>query len=156
MQIQSEFLAKTIEDATEKRGGGHGDRLQVDMAATRTKNYVLDTNVLLHDPQSLFHFADNDLWIPVEVLAELDKFKQEQSERGANARAVHRHLTQIFGHSSEKVTSGAPISGGTIRIALNDFIGRKKSHPEMDRFLKIFPDMEKIDHRILALSLIHI
>lgn len=153
MQIQSEFLAKTIEDVTDKRGGGSGDRLQVDMAATRTKNYVLDTNVLLHDPQSLFHFADNDLWIPVEVLAELDKFKQEQSERGANARAVHRHLTQIFGHSSEKVTSGAPISGGTIRIALNDFIGRKKSHPEMDRFLKIFPDMEKIDHRILACCL---
>jgi PhoH-like ATPase len=151
MQIQSEFLAKTVDETTDKRGGA--ERLQVDMAGTRTKNYVLDTNVLLHDPQSLFHFADNDLWIPVEVLAELDKFKQEQSERGANARAVHRHLTQIFGHNSELVTSGAPISGGTIRIALNDFLGRKKSHAEMDRFLKIFPDMEKIDHRILACCL---
>jgi PhoH-like ATPase len=57
------------------------------------KNYVLDTNVLLHDPASLERFKENHLCIPVDVLAELDKFKSEQTERGANARRVHRRLT---------------------------------------------------------------
>ncbi|MGB0775761.1 MAG: PIN domain-containing protein, partial [Akkermansiaceae bacterium] len=54
------------------------------------KNFVLDTNVLLHDPACLNRFKDNHLCIPVDVLAELDKFKGEQSERGANARQIHR------------------------------------------------------------------
>src|ERR1700722_18296670 len=54
------------------------------------KNYILDTNVLLHDPGCVQRFADNHVWIPVDVLTELDRFKNEQSERGANARAVHR------------------------------------------------------------------
>ena len=60
------------------------------------KNYVLDTNVLLHDPASLERFKENHLCIPVDVLAELDKFKSEQTERGANARRVHRRLTEMF------------------------------------------------------------
>ena len=50
------------------------------------KHFVLDTNVLLHDPQSMFQFQDNTVWIPVEVLEELDKFKPENTTRGANAR----------------------------------------------------------------------
>lgn len=60
------------------------------------KNYVLDTNVLLHDPGCLERFKENHICILVDVLAELDKFKSEQSERGANARRVHRRLTEIF------------------------------------------------------------
>jgi len=154
MQVQSEFLGPVLEEESTTRIEGVGERFQVDLNGVRVKNYVLDTNVLLHDPQSLFHFADNDLWIPVEVLAELDKFKNEQTERGANARAVHRTLTKIFAHNAEYVTSGAPTaSGGTIRLAVNEFLAKGKSNPAMQRFLKIFPDMEKIDHRILACCL---
>jgi len=61
---------------------------------------VLDTNVLLHDPQSIFKFEDNNLAIPVEVLEELDAIKSEQStERGRNARRVHRLLgKRVFLH----------------------------------------------------------
>lgn len=70
------------------------------------KNFVLDTNVLLHDPHCLNRFENNHLFIPVEVLSELDKFKNEQTERGANARTVHRFLTQIFDHETKKVTRG--------------------------------------------------
>src|SRR6202012_5445552 len=106
----SEFLARNNDD-TKQKTAPPAHRLEIDMAGLKGKNYVLDTNVLLHDPQSLFHFADNDLWIPVEVLAELDKFKNEQTERGANARAVHRSLTQIFHHNATLVTEGAPVSG---------------------------------------------
>jgi PhoH-like ATPase len=56
------------------------------------KTFVLDTNVLLHDPQSIFKFEDNNLAIPVEVLEELDAIKGEQStERGRSARARASH-----------------------------------------------------------------
>ncbi|MBV8968455.1 MAG: hypothetical protein JO331_05265, partial [Verrucomicrobia bacterium] len=48
-------------------------------APPRVKNYVLDTNVLLHDPHSVYRFADNHVWIPIDVLSELDKFKNEQT-----------------------------------------------------------------------------
>ncbi|HEY0945630.1 MAG TPA: PIN domain-containing protein, partial [Opitutaceae bacterium] len=47
--------------------------------STKVKTFVLDTNVLLHDPQSIFKFEDNNLAIPVEVLEELDAIKSEQS-----------------------------------------------------------------------------
>ena len=55
-------------------------------AAGAVKNFVLDTNVLLHDPNCLNRFENNHVFIPVDVLTELDNFKNEQSERGANAR----------------------------------------------------------------------
>jgi PhoH-like ATPase len=84
------------------------------------KNYVLDTNVLLHDPASLERFKENHLCIPVDVLAELDKFKSEQTERGANARRVHRRLTEMFS-SSETVTHGVTTPfGGTVRMVIYD------------------------------------
>ena len=61
--------------------------------SAKAKTFVLDTNVLLHDPQSIFKFEDNNLAIPVEVLEELDAIKTEQStERGRTARRVHRIL----------------------------------------------------------------
>ena len=75
------------------------------------KNYVLDTNVLLHDPAALDRFQENHLCILVDVLAELDKFKSEQTERGANARRVHRRLTELFS-CAEKVTHGVTTEGG--------------------------------------------
>lgn len=60
------------------------------------KHYVLDTNVLIHDPQSMFQFEENVVWVPVEVLEELDRFKSESTTRGANAREVHRRLSERF------------------------------------------------------------
>ena len=56
------------------------------------KNYILDTNVLLHDPNSLESFDDNNVLIPIEVLEEIDRFKRESTERGQNARMVSRTL----------------------------------------------------------------
>ena len=64
--------------------------------SAKVKTFVLDTNVLLHDPQCVFKFEDNNLAIPVEVLEELDAIKAEQStERGRNARRVHA-LTRLL------------------------------------------------------------
>jgi PhoH-like ATPase len=118
------------------------------------KNYVLDTNVLLHDPASLERFKENHLCVPVDVLAELDKFKSEQTERGANARRVHRRLTEMFS-SSEKVTRGvATEGGGTVRLVIYDPLSVPKDSEELQRFHRILPDRERVDHRILAACLL--
>jgi PhoH-like ATPase len=118
------------------------------------KNYVLDTNVLLHDPASLERFKENHLCVPVDVLAELDKFKSEQTERGANARRVHRRLTEMFS-SSEKVTRGvATEGGGTVRLVIYDPASCPKDSEQLNRFHRIFPDRERMDHRILAACLL--
>ncbi|HEY0789911.1 MAG TPA: PhoH family protein [Chthoniobacterales bacterium] len=118
------------------------------------KNYVLDTNVLLHDPHSVYRFADNHVWIPIDVLSELDKFKNEQTERGANARAVHRFLTRCFNQDSRLVTRGAKTpGGGTIRIAVNEYLSSLRTNKGFRRFQQTFRDLEKPDHRILGLCL---
>ncbi|MCH7994923.1 MAG: PhoH family protein, partial [Planctomycetes bacterium] len=59
------------------------------------KNYVLDANILLHDPASIYNFADNTVVVPVGVLSELDRFKKEMTGRGYNARAVARLLDSL-------------------------------------------------------------
>jgi len=59
------------------------------------KNYVLDTNVLLHDPNSLFAFEDNNVIIPLPVLEELDGFKRKPGQLGANCREVVRNLDRL-------------------------------------------------------------
>ena len=119
------------------------------------KHYVLDTNVLLHDPGSLFRFEENHLVIPGDVLCELDKFKNEQSDRGANARAVHRHLAELFSGAASRDPSGVPLpGGGTLRLAVYD-PGDRRLRPEALRHLeRVFPDTGKPDHRILACSLL--
>jgi PhoH-like ATPase len=118
------------------------------------KNYVIDTNVLLHDPHSVYRFADNHVWIPIDVLSELDKFKNEQSERGANARTVHRFLSRCFNQNSRLVVRGARTpGGGTIRIAISELLTSAKLSREQRKFQQVFRDLENPDHRILALCL---
>ena len=118
------------------------------------KNYVLDTNVLLHDPASLEHFKENHLCIPVDVLAELDKFKSEQSERGANSRRVHRRLSEMFS-SNDQVTRGVTTEGGgTVRLVIYDPSCSPRDSQLLQRFHRIFPDRERVDHRIMAACLL--
>jgi PhoH-like ATPase len=114
------------------------------------KNFVLDTNVLLHDPACLERFKENHICILVDVLSELDKFKSEQSERGANARRVHRRLTDIFS-TTDNVTGGVPTEGGgTIRLVIYDPTSCPDNSDQLKQFYRIFPDRERVDHRILA------
>jgi PhoH-like ATPase len=79
------------------------------------KNYVLDTNVLLHDPNSLLSFSNNNVLIPIEVIEEIDRFKRESTELGQNARTVSRNLDslRIKGRLSEGVGLE---NGGRLRI----------------------------------------
>ena len=63
--------------------------------STQTKHFVLDTNVLLHNPEALFLFEDNHVVIPFTVIEELDSFKKNNDEIGRNARQVIRHLDAL-------------------------------------------------------------
>jgi PhoH-like ATPase len=106
------------------------------------KTYVLDTNVLLHDPKSLLAFQENEVVIPLAVIEEIDAQKKRQDELGRNARSVSRTLDQLraFG----KLSTGVPLQqGGTLRVVVN--------HQEAVSFPKGL-DPERYDNRILALA----
>ena len=112
-------------------------------ASPAVKNYILDTNVLLHDPHSLLSFQDNRVLIPIEVIEEIDRFKRESSELGQNARAVSRQLDALRsqGHLSE----GVPLpNGGSLKIIF-------QSAKESRNGEHVFGD-NTVDNRILSLA----
>ncbi|MDH5376880.1 MAG: PhoH family protein, partial [Gammaproteobacteria bacterium] len=74
--------------------------------------FVLDTNVLMHDPSSLFRFQEHDVFLPMPVLEELDNNKRGHSEVARNARQASRFLEDIIGGSSkEDIENGLKIVG---------------------------------------------
>jgi PhoH-like ATPase len=83
------------------------------------KNYVLDANVLLHDPHAIFKFEDNDVIIPIFALEEIDRFKREGSERGRNARTIARLLDDLREVDGASLARGVRLeSGASLRIAI--------------------------------------
>lgn len=118
-----------------------------------TKTFILDTNVLLHDPACINRFAEHHVCIPVDVLSELDRFKNEMTERGASAREVHRALMKIFSAPDASVTDGVKTpGGGNIRVvAFDPEVARRVA--SVQEFERIFHGMDKMDHRILACAL---
>jgi PhoH-like ATPase len=103
------------------------------------KNYVLDTNVLLHDPRAVFRFEDNDVVIPIFCIEEVDQFKREGSERGRNARQIARLLDELR-DAGGSLSKGVPLqSGGTLRVAV------PKKRPELASAL----DKSSMDAAIL-------
>ncbi len=74
------------------------------------KVFVLDTNVLLHDPNSILHFQEHDVVIPIVVIEEVDHFKKDQTEVGRNARTVSRLLDRL--RASGSLSRGVPLEGG--------------------------------------------
>ena len=107
------------------------------------KNYVLDTNVLLHDPHAIYKFEDNHLLIPIYVIEEIDNFKRDAGERGRNAREVVRQLDglrEAQGHLSD----GVPVGEG----------GRLTVHvPQKRPTLEIALNPASADHAILKTAL---
>lgn len=123
--------------------------------SAKVKTFVLDTNVLLHDPQSIFKFEENNLAIPVEVLEELDSIKAEQStERGRNARRVHRILQGLL-PDSRSMHEGVELpNGGTLSVIINPYLmDPARTSPAMQRLRAILPDLSKKDNRIIASAL---
>ena len=79
-------------------------------APETVKFFVLDTNVLLHDPTALFRFEEHDIFLPMVVLEELDVHKKGASEIARNARQVSRQLDLLVAHAD--MAAGLPLSAG--------------------------------------------
>jgi PhoH-like ATPase len=75
-----------------------------------TKLFVLDTNVLMHDPSSLFRFEEHDIYLPMVTLEELDNNKKGMTEVARNARQASRNLEEIVGTNLADLEKGCPLS----------------------------------------------
>src|ERR1700722_17030163 len=84
------------------------------------KHFVVDTNVLLYNPNALFMFADNEVIIPLDVIEELDQFKTNSDDLGRNARTVIRHLDALRGRGNLADGVAVPQTGGRIRVILEE------------------------------------
>ncbi len=91
------------------------------------KTFVLDTNVLIHNPQSMFSFGENTVVIPITVIEEIDNFKRGLDEKGRNARQIGRFLDdlRIQGSLQEGVKTE---HGGTIKVMLSRHISETANH----------------------------
>ena len=125
---------------------------------TRGKRiYVLDTNVLMHDPTALFKFEEHDVYLPMQVIEELDNGKKGTSEASRNARQVSRFLNELVQESGlDNLADGIPLqrpnglqlrgkqSAGKLRFQTSHFDAGKS-------FGKVIPD-NAILGAILALK----
>src|SRR4051812_1554603 len=75
-----------------------------------TKLFVLDTNVLMHDPTSLFRFEEHDVYIPMVILEELDNNKKGMSEVARNARKASRYLDEMVSSAEASIAEGIPLA----------------------------------------------
>ena len=119
-------------------------------AQAGSKTFILDTNVLLHDPGCINKFAEHHVSIPVDVLSELDRFKNEMTERGANAREVHRALMKVFSSPDASIMEGVRTPGGGLLKLVTYDPEAARQIPSVRAFERIFPGSEKTDHRIIA------
>lgn len=107
------------------------------------KTYVLDTNVLLHDPQALFRFEDNNVILPLTVVEEIDRFKKEQSETGRNARQISRIIDGF--RNQGRLFDGVELEGGgQFKIAIYREEAMQRLPPELQA--------DQGDNRILAVA----
>ena len=82
------------------------------MTDTRTRLFVLDTNVLIHDPSAVFRFQEHDIFLPMAVLEELDHLKKGATEVARSARQVSRFLDEAIGEADKAaIERGLPLPG---------------------------------------------
>lgn len=102
------------------------------------KTYVLDTNVILYSPSAILSFGENDVIIPEVVLEELDSFKKDKSDLGANARYAARLIDKL--RLEGKLNEGIELeNGGRLRVEMNHY----------DTKIPLSWSKEKADNRIL-------
>jgi len=111
---------------------------------SRSKNFVLDTNVILHDYECVDKFEDNDIYLPIVVLEELDKFKKGSDQINFNARAFVRKLDELAG--ADFFERGADLGEGRGRLYV--YLGNKPHERVAHAFGENIPD-----HKILSATL---
>jgi len=82
-----------------------------------TKIFVLDTNVLMHDPSCLFRFEEHDIFLPIMTLEELDNHKKGMSEIARNARQASRTLDEMLAHDDVDIDEGIDLYGPSSKLA---------------------------------------
>ena len=103
------------------------------------KTYILDTNVLIHDPNALFNFEDNNIILPIYVVEEIDKLIRSEGEKGRNARLTARTIDELRKNGS--LFKGVTLpKGGTFRVEI------KGDYKNLPSFLQ----KDVMDNRILA------
>ncbi len=95
--------------ARDKAGTRTRARTSASSAGRQNKLFVLDTNVLLHDPTALFRFQEHDIYLPMMTLEELDHNKKGTSEVARNARQVSRFLEEIISPVENDLSAGAEL-----------------------------------------------
>lgn len=108
------------------------------------KNFVLDTNVLLHDYKCIFNFQENDVFIPIVVLEELDKFKKGNDEINYNAREFARQLDKYSDNDFFEKGAQLTPESGRLSIVVNC---------ELNKRVKEAFHEDKPDHRILSAAI---
>src|SRR3974390_3253673 len=78
--------------------------------SAHTKLFVLDSNVMMHDPTSLFRFEEHDLYLPIMALEELDANKKGMSEVARNARQTSRFLDELVNRLEGPIAEGIPLA----------------------------------------------
>ena len=118
------------------------------------KHFVLDTNVLLHNPLAIESFADNVVVLPMEVIEELDKFKKENNELGRNARHVIRRLDAL--RIKGKLKEGVPMAnGGILQIVPDAPVSRTEPLDQSlvdNRIIRVAHDLLKRGERVIFVS----
>ena len=113
-------VVPTASPAPRPARGGRTERSRATLAPDAIKLFVLDTNVLLHDPSSLFRFEEHDIFLPIVTLEELDNNKKGMSEVARNARQVSRSLDGLVGDVDEGIEQGISLD----KLGSRDAIGR--------------------------------
>jgi len=116
-----------------------------------TKLFVLDTNVLMHDPTSLFRFQEHDVYLPMITLEELDNNKKGMTEVARNARQASRFLDDIVSSQESDIENGVPLSGFGTKEASGKLL--LQTRPVTLDFPSALPDSGKADNQILAVAL---
>src|SRR5690348_1323392 len=118
------------------------------------KHFVVDTNVLLHNPNAIFLFADNHVIIPFDVVEELDKFKSATDDLGRNSRSVIRHLDRL--RAQGNLADGVKVAetGGTVQVAFggeNVCTGLNADTPD-NRIICCALQLHQQGHRVVFIS----
>ncbi|WP_133139890.1 PhoH family protein [Legionella genomosp. 1] len=118
------------------------------------KLFVLDTNILMHDPTAIYRFDEHDIYLPMVVLEELDSHKTGLSEVARNVRQVNRMLVELMAHAThQEVVAGLPLNGV---LSNHDHKGSGRLFFQTHEFEGVRPISlpgHKADNTILATAL---
>lgn len=112
-----------------------------------TKLFVLDTNVMMHDPTCLYRFQEHDIYLPMATLEELDHNKKGMTEVARNARQVTRFLDEIVSSSEARIQDGVPLAEHSHKAATGRLF--LQTHPIESDIASVLPN-SKVDNQILG------